>query len=295
MKLTRRISLVVMGLLGLVGLSACSPITLLNAVSRDEAGVRQVAQDLAYAPGPRHHLDIFAPKGQGPFPILFFIYGGSWAEGEKESYGFVGQAFAAQGFLTVIADYRLVPQVRFPGFVEDGALALKWVEDNAALYGGDLDRLFIAGHSAGAYNASMLALDRRYLDAVGFKTPIRAMAGLSGPYDFYPFDVKASIDAFGKAPDPAQTQPITFAGKDSPPMVLLTGDADSIVARKNTDELAARLVAAGVEVETHFYPGQEHADPLIALGPVFRGKNSALSDVVSFFKRHGSGRQLPHS
>lgn len=295
MKLTRRISLVIVGLLGLVGLSSCSPITLLNAVSRDEAGVRQVADNLAYAPGPRQTLDIFAPEGQGPFPVLFFIYGGSWAEGEKESYGFVGQAFAARGFLTIIADYRLVPQVRFPGFVEDGALALKWVQDNASAYGGDLDRLYLAGHSAGAYNASMLALDKSYLQAVGFTTPIRAMAGLSGPYDFYPFDVKASIDAFGQAPDPKRTQPITFAGKDSPPMVLLTGTADSIVARKNTDELAARLRAAGVSVETHFYEGQEHADPLIALGPVFRNKNSALSDVVSFFKKHGSGRLPPRS
>ncbi len=74
------------------------------------------ARDVAYGPNPRQRMDIYVPKGggDGPKPVVFFIYGGSWANGDKETYSFVGDALAARGFVTVIADYRLVPEVRFP-------------------------------------------------------------------------------------------------------------------------------------------------------------------------------------
>ena len=270
-------------------LAACSPISLLNAVSPGQADVSRVARNVAYGNEPRQHLDIYAPRqSAGLKPVVFFIYGGGWSEGEKESYSFVGEAFAAKGFVTVIADYRLVPKVRFPTFLEDNAAALKWTEDHIGDYGGDISRLYLAGHSAGAYNAVMLSVAPQYLKAVGFKTPIRAVAGLSGPYDLYPFDVAASIDAFGKAPDPAATQPINLVTKSAPPMVLVTGTSDSIVKPSNTKAFAAKLREKGVAVEEHYYERQEHADPLIALGPVFRSKNTALADVVTFFNAHGA-------
>lgn len=272
-------------------IAACSPVSMLNAISPGESSAALLARGVTYGSQPRQRLDIYGPRNAkaAKSPVLFFIYGGGWSEGEKESYAFVGEAFAARGFVTVLADYRLVPQVRFPTFLEDGAAALKWVEDNIGRYGGDLSRLYVAGHSAGAYNGAMLVLDRHYLEDVGFHTPIRAFAGLSGPYDFYPFDVKSSIDAFGQAPDAAATQPINFVSNAAPPMVLLTGTSDSIVKPANTKTLAEKLKAVGVIVETHFYDGQEHADPLIALGPIFRTKNNALNDVVTFFNDHGAG------
>jgi acetyl esterase/lipase len=281
-------SIVVSAFLSLA-LIACSPISLINAVSPAETSASQLAKKVPYGRLDRQRLDVYVPKDGGSHPVLFFISGGGWSEGEKESYSFVGEAFAAKGFVTVIADYRLVPEVRFPAFIEDGALALKWVEDNIGRYGGDLNRLYVAGHSAGAYNGAMLVLDPHYLRAVGFKTPIRAYAGLSGPFDFYPFDVAASINAFGNARDPLATQPVNLVTKAAPPMVLLSGTADSIVDVKNTKALAAKATEKGVEVETHYYAGQEHVDPLIALGPVFRSKNSALEDILGFFARHGSG------
>ena len=110
-----------------------------------------------------------------------------------------------------MADYRLVPQVRFPAFVQDGALAVKWVRDNIARYGGDSARIGLSGHSAGAYIAAMLALDRHYLADVGVDPGIiRAAALLSGPYDFYPFTEQRGRDALGQWPRPAETQPISF-------------------------------------------------------------------------------------
>ncbi|MFC6774186.1 alpha/beta hydrolase [Methylobacterium gregans] len=204
--------------LGALGLSACSPLALFDAIGPRDQGGRQAAQDLPFAEGPRGGLDVYVPvKPVEHAPVLVFFYGGSWQSGQKGDYAFVGQALAAQGFVTVVPDYRLYPEAPFPGFLEDGARAIAWVRDNIATYGGDPRRIVLAGHSAGAYNALMLALDPRYLRGAGVDPrTIRAVAGLSGPYDFLPFDHETAIRVFGDAPDKAATQPVTFVGPNAP-------------------------------------------------------------------------------
>jgi dipeptidyl aminopeptidase/acylaminoacyl peptidase len=118
------------------------------------------------------------------------------------------------------------------------------------------------------------------------RSAIRAFAGLSGPYDFFPFDVAASIDAFGEAPDPRATQPITFAGAGDPPSLLVTGDADQTVGVHNSENLAALLRRAGVPVELEIYPGLSHADTLLALSRPLRDDAPVLSDVAGFFRQY---------
>src|SRR3546814_11463112 len=100
-----------------------------DVCASDLEGASLVARDQAYAPGDRRRLDIYAPTttGQAPRPVIVFFYGGSWKGGSKEGYGFVGRAFAAQGFVVAVRDYRLVPKVRFPAFVEHSRAAVKWV------------------------------------------------------------------------------------------------------------------------------------------------------------------------
>ena len=246
------------------------------------------ARDVAYGPNPRQRMDIYVPKGggDGPKPVVFFIYGGSWANGDKETYSFVGDALAARGFVTVIADYRLVPEVRFPVFIEDGALALRAVRDTIARYGGAPDRIHLMGHSAGAYNAMMLTLDRRYLAAVGLRAgDIRSTVGLSGPYDFLPFDIEVTKNAFGNAPVPAQTQPITFARRDAPPIFLGTGSDDTTVLPRNSERLAQALRQAGAgSVTLKIYPGLGHAGTAIALSRLLPWQAPVLDDVVAFLK-----------
>ena len=178
------------------------------------------ARDIAFGPHPRQKLDICIPPGGGAnSPVVFFIYGGSWSGGAKGTYALVGEAFAARGFVTVIADYRLVPEVRFPVFIEDGALAMRFVVDGIARYGGDPRRIHLVGHSAGAYNAMMLTLDRRYLAGAGVSPRvIRSAVGLSGPYDFLPLEGAVTTATFGASDNLARTQPITFARRDAPPI-----------------------------------------------------------------------------
>lgn len=245
------------------------------------------ARGIAFGPHPRQKLDIYVPPSGGANrPVVFFIYGGSWSGGAKGTYALVGEAFAARGFVAVIADYRLVPEVRFPVFIEDGALALRFVVDRIAQYGGDLRRIHLVGHSAGAYNAMMLALDRRYLAAAGVSARvIRSAVGLSGPYDFLPLQGAVTNATFGNARDLAQTQPITFVRRDATPILLATGSADSTVLPKNTQSLAARLRTVGAPVTVKVYEGLGHADTALALTPLFSWRAPVLDDVVGFLNR----------
>lgn len=269
--------------------AAISLMDPFNLPAAMDGGTARVGDGVAFADGERFKLDIYAPEQRGQsYPVVFFIYGGGWNRGERADYQFAGRALAARGFVTVIADYRHVPEVTYPGFIEDGARALKWVEDNIAAYGGDPNRLFLAGHSAGAYNAVMLALDPSFLRDHGVTMTIRAVAALSGPYDFYPFDYDEVRSAFGSAPNPEGTQPVNLVTADAPPMYLATGTMDPIVRMQNTERLAQRLSERGVWVTTRYFEGFGHMEPVIALGAMWRWRMPVLEDVVEFFTRFGA-------
>ncbi|OHV16433.1 alpha/beta hydrolase [Methylorubrum extorquens] len=287
------VSLVCLGLTAL-GLSGCSPLALFDALGPRDKGGRLAIRDAAYGADPRQRLDVFVPTVPVErAPVLVFFYGGSWNSGSKDDYAFAAQALAAQGFVTVLPDYRLYPQARFPDFLKDGAAAIAWVRDNIAAQGGDPSRIVLAGHSAGAYNAAMLGLDPEYLRQAGVDPRIiRAVAGLSGPYDFLPFDQKTSIDVFGQAPDPEATQPVSYAGAHSPPTFLATGDKDTVVRPRNTASLAARLREARVPVQERVYEGLDHADTLLSLSVSFRRKAPVLAEMSAFLHQHAGARRL---
>ncbi|GEL40443.1 carboxylesterase [Methylorubrum extorquens] len=287
------VSLVCLGLTAL-GLSGCSPLALFDALGPRDKGGRLAIRDAAYGADPRQRLDVFVPTVPvAQAPVLVFFYGGSWNSGSKDDYAFAAQALAAQGFVTVLPDYRLYPKVRFPDFLKDGAAAIAWVRDNIAAQGGDPSRIVLAGHSAGAYNAAMLGLDPEYLRQAGVDPRIiRAVAGLSGPYDFLPFDQKTSIDVFGQAPDPEATQPVSYAGAHSPPTFLATGDKDTVVRPRNTASLAERLREARVPVQERVYEGLDHADTLLSLSVSFRRKAPVLAEMSAFLHQHAGARRL---
>lgn len=282
-------ALIVLALLFPGSAFAVSIMDPFNIPAAMDGGTSKVGNGIAYGDGPRHKLDVYAPEQRGaPAPVVFFIYGGGWSRGERGEYEFVGRALAARGFITVIADYRLWPEVAYPAFLEDGAQALRWVQDNIANYGGDPNRLFLAGHSAGAYNAVMQALDPSFRQEFGVTMPILGVAALSGPYDFYPFEYNEVRDVFGKAPSPEGTQPINLITADAPPMYLATGTTDPIVRMQNTERFADRLRAQGVWVTTQYYQGFGHMEPVLAMGALWRWRMPVLDDMVTFFQRFGA-------
>ncbi len=291
----RNIAIAVVVLIAAVigyGYFFASPPGMLNLIDKmmaPDAPVTEVAEGVSYGSAPRQQLDIWAPAGRGTekLPVVIFYYGGGWAKGSRQEYGFAGRAFAAQGFIAVIPDYRLVPSVVFPTFVQDSALAVKWVRDNIARYGGDPARISISGHSAGAYNAAIIALDSHYLKDIGVDPKvIRAAAVFAGPYDFYPFDGPRSKAAFGAWPRPAETQPVTYVTADAPPLFIAQGTADDVVKPRNAPRLAARLKAVGAPYVLKEYPGGSHNDLVLGLSKPFRSSASTLVDSVAFLKEH---------
>ncbi len=272
-----------------LAVAACSPLRIFNNVMPKDAGSQVVRRGAAYGADPRQKLDIYAPKvaSARAWPVIVFIYGGSWNSGIREGYGFVGRALASQGFLVVIPDYRLVPDVRYPAFLEDNAAAVRWVMAHAGEYHGDPQRLIIAGHSAGAYDAAMLAYDPRWLGAA--RAMLRGFIGLAGPYDFLPSKVKSAIAAFGAVADPATAQPVYYVrpgGPGGPPALLCTGDKDNIVDPNNSDKLAVKLQAAGIPVERQRYPRVGHVGLVTAIAEPFRSHAPVLEDMARFAREY---------
>jgi acetyl esterase/lipase len=262
-----------------------SPFNIKEAM---DAGIRKHA-NIPYADGERKKLDIYRPEDtSGPAPVVMFIYGGGWRAGDKFEYEFAGRALAANGFVAVIPDYRLWPEAKYPDFLDDNAQAMKWIEDNIVGYGGDKTRFFLAGHSAGAYNAVMLSMDSSFRQEFGITMPIRAVAGLSGPYNFYPFEYGEVRETFGDAPNPEGTQPVNLITSETPPMFLASGTTDPIVRRQNSEVLAQRLRAGNIWVTEKYYEGFGHLEPVVALGMLWRWRMPVLKDIVDFFQTFGA-------
>jgi acetyl esterase/lipase len=265
----------------LVGAFSYDRLGTFNALVPKDVASRRVATNIAYAQGPRHSLDIYAPVSAGAErPVIVFFYGGSWNSGYRQGYEFAGRALAAQGFVVVIPDYRLVPDVRYPGFLADCASAILWTRAHIGQYGGDGSRIVLAGHSAGAYNAAEVALDPAWLGAQG--KAIRGVVGLAGPYDFLPLDVPSTRAAFGQWLRLADTQPVNHVRADAPPMLLLHGLSDTLVRRRNSVNLHAALNAAGGHATLKLYPGIDHIGIMTALSRPYRDAAPVLADVASF-------------
>ena len=266
-------------------LAACSPISVLNlAVSRSGD---HIVRDLAYGSDPRQRLDLYlSDHPAAGAPLILFFYGGSWQSGSKSDYLAFGQAFASKGISVAIADYRLYPQVRYPVFLADGAQAFAYLHDHVTEHGLNPQRIFLAGHSAGAYIAVMLAADQAYLRQAGASLQwVRGVIGIAGPYDFLPLQDKALIAIFEGA-DRADTQPITYIDGKRPPMLLAAGTDDTVVDPSNTSRMAARLRSFGSPVEEKSYPGIGHIGIILSLVPGLRGTTTLRSDMIRFVESH---------
>jgi len=283
-----RLSWTILLSLGAMLFTGCSAFQVLNATAYNP-GYQRTA-DIAYGTDPRQKLDVYRPTKIPPNGrVVVFFYGGSWRNGDKADYRFVASALVSRGFIVVLPDYRLYPAVTFPAFVQDGAAAVRWTREHIGTFGGDTNRLYLMGHSAGSHIAALLTLDAHYLQAVGLdRNVIRATATLSGPYDFTPnpwdrpvFNQPTNATAI----DP-QIEPITFVDGHEPPMLLVQGLQDTIVSPKNAENLSARIRAAGGEVEYITYPNRRHASVVVALAAPYQWLAPILDDVTGFFERH---------
>jgi acetyl esterase/lipase len=272
--------------LALATLGGCSGAAMLNAAVPRHTFRASTA--IPYGHDDRQKLEVYEPPGApspaGPHdrPVVVFFYGGSWQNGDRGDYMFVGEALSSRGFVAVLPDYRTWPDIRFPGFMEDAAAAVRWARDHAARFGGDPSRIFLMGHSAGAHIAVLLATDGHYLGAQQMsKRDLSGVIGLAGPYDFLPLIDPVLQEVF-PASLRAASQPVNFVSGDEPPMFLAAGKRDTTVDPGNTDRLATRLRAAGDRVEVKHYPLVGHALLVAALAAPLRVFAPVLADSARF-------------
>ena len=267
--------------------TACSPVKVLNSLIPSNGYT--VKSDIPYGAVARQQLDIYIPKHQASnkLPVVLFFYGGSWESGEKEDYLFAAEAFASRGYVTVIPNYRVYPDVKFPEVMQDPAHAARWVKTHIAEYGGDPDHIFMVGHSAGAHLLTMLAINSDYLHQVAL-TPndFKGYVGLAGPYDFLPLKSTRLKEIFGPEETQWKSQPIRFVDGKNPALLLLVGLKDSVVWPRNTFNLATEIRQNQGLVEVVEFPDYGHIDMVAKLAKPLRGNSRLLDEVDAFMQKH---------
>ena len=272
-------------IVALGSLAACSPLTAINALS--PGGASEITTGVAYGQGPRFKLDVYRPaKANSAAPVVVFFYGGNWTSGQRGDYAFVGRALASRGIVVVIPDYRLHPEVSYPDFLDDSAQAVAWTAKNIARYGGDPKNLFLMGHSAGAYNAAMLALDDRWLRKQGLSTKaLSGWIGLAGPYDFLPVENPTARPVFHFPNTPADSQPVSHLDGAALPALLIAANQDNLVNPvRNTGGLARRLRARGVPVKEVYYDGVSHTTLVASIAAPLRALAPTLDTIDQFVR-----------
>ncbi|KDD67069.1 esterase [Pseudomonas mandelii PD30] len=281
----RRLFSLIVGGVMLAVMTACSPLKLLNALTPDATFDK--TEGIAYGPDPRQKLDVYVPRPpMKNAPVVVFFYGGSWNSGSRSDYAFVGEALASRGIVAVLADYRLYPQVRYPLFLEDGARAVAWTHEHIRQYSGNPQRLYLMGHSSGAYNVAMLALDPGLLGAVGLSPHnLSGWIGLAGPYDFLPIKNPQVRPVFFWPDSPPRSQPINHVSRGAPPALLIAASDDELVNPvRNTGGLARKLREAGVPVQDLYFSRTSHATLVATLSRPMRGLAPVLDVVTAFVK-----------
>jgi len=226
-----------------------------GALAGAETYAVRVVHDISYLQGVRYaddkdRLDLYLPEGRRNAPVIVWYYGNQLMGGDKREDAFVGRWFASAGFITAVVNYRLSPGVSHPAHVQDAAASFAWVKRHIAEYGGDADRVFIAGYSAGGYLAALLATDARYL--APHKLSPRDIRGVVPVSAFY------WVERRGVAPDRdasvwgteravwVDASPAHHLHAIAPPILILYADRDEDWRREQNVEVAAAMKASGL-------------------------------------------------
>lgn len=247
----------------------------------------------------KHRLDVYAPaSSSGPSPVVHFVHGGYWVEGDKDFhatltglYASIGITLAKQGVLTVVQSYRLAPEVTIDGIVDDVMAALAWTQAHAAEHGGDPGCLFVMGHSAGGHLAALVATDASLHRARGLvPEAVRGAIALSpvwdveGMHDAHPasFNEDVTYAVFGRDPAAWRARsPLAQVGPATRPLLVLLGEHDFSYMRAQAEVARPRLEAAKVDHGFVSVPGYDHSAMVLGFG----AKNDLVSRPVLDFVR----------
>jgi acetyl esterase/lipase len=245
----------------------------------------EVKKDIQYVEGEtedasKHQLDLYLPKDKTNFPVFLFLHGGAWKSGDRKQYPPLGNRYAREGVATVVPSYRLAPKNAHPAQITDAAAALVWVLKNIAAFGGDTNRIFVGGHSAGGHLAALLALDVKYLNKHGLSPQLlRGVIALSGVYDL---SSESQEKVFGTDKnDRIQASPVTHIRKDVPPFLITYCEWDYFPLARQAQDFQSALTRSGASAEIVFVPKENHISEMLA---VSRDDDLTVESVLRFIR-----------
>ncbi|HSF72094.1 MAG TPA: alpha/beta hydrolase [Methylotenera sp.] len=274
--------------------SACSPVKVLNSLVPENG--YELVSAIAYGADSRQKLDIYLPKNPKTADVqnldilkkvIIFYYGGNWDSGERADYKFAAEALVSHGYIVVVPDYRVYPEVLFPALMVDPVSAAKWVKTHIKKYNGDANKVFLAGHSAGAHIAVMMAINSEYLAKESLQ-PIdfAGVIGLAGPYDFLPLTSDRLKTIFGPEDERWKSQPINFVDGKNPPLLLAVGMQDGTVWPRNSINLAIKIQENNGQVEVVKFANYGHVDMVAKLAKPLRGNGELLKPIAAFIDKY---------
>jgi acetyl esterase/lipase len=261
----------------------------------------QVLKNISYlatsgANDPERRLNLFRPASTN-WPAVVFVHGGGWDSGDKDLkvggadvYGNIGRFFAARGIGVAVINYRLQPAATWSEQAQDVADATRWVHSHILRYGGDPERIFLMGHSAGAQLADLVALDSKH-----WKTDfIRGVISVSGAgldlTDQKTYEIGEKLSYYearfrpGSAADwQREASPITYIHHGSPPFLFLYGGEEKASLKRQSQLLSRALSERDVENRIVVVPGQSHTRIVLTLS---RDDKTSGPAILSFI-RHG--------
>lgn len=258
----------------------------LNRIAKK--GATKAIKNIPYASGERHTLNLFLPKHRKVEKVLMFIHGGTWQYGDKDQYDFIGQALARRGIACVVVNYRLFPETSYPGFVNDIAHALKWLQTSGEHYGLDGAPLFLMGHSAGAHIALLASLDRNFSQTVGYSlAPIKGVICLAGVYSFRPENSETFQKIFPlsqSGENYASVKPINHLSDNGIPLFILHGRNDATVACRSAERMYKNAMLANHPVFLSVRENYGHSELLFEFVEWWPGHGTAMADLDDFMK-----------
>lgn len=222
--------------------------------------------DIPYGKDPKQKLDLYLPpKKPSGAPVLVFLHGGAFFEGDRAHYGYAAGPLAKNGVLTVVPSYRLAPEFRFPDQPEDVQKVLAWVYRNIGSYGGDPEHIYIAGHSAGAILAAFVAMKTDWLARMSLPADlIKGCVPISANYDLRQ---RATNRKYAPTPD-IQVEASPIFHIENPPRLTIValGSLEEKNFLKPSQEFAQKIQGKGGTAEVMVVNDLDHDGIAISLG-----------------------------